>query len=183
MTVRDTFAWPRILLVGAVLASPLIAFAAPPPAGSGDDGHGAPREIDCHARRGPMPGPGFGGFPGGVRAWDAPPPYLAGLTLTEEQQDKVFGILYAAAPAIREQAKALRKGPERLGELTPTAQNQETRAKALADTSAKADSQLVLLRARAERDIYLLLTPEQRMRMLDRRRERLTHGAWGSPTP
>jgi protein CpxP len=183
MTVRDTFAWPRILLVGAVLASPLIAFAAPPPAGSSDDGHGAPREIDCHARRGPMPGPGFGGFPGGVRAWDAPPPYLAGLTLTEEQQDKVFGILYAAAPAIREQAKALRKAREALEELTTTAQYQETRAKALAEASAKADSQLALLRARTERDIYLLLTPEQRVQMLDRRRERPAHGPGPLPAP
>jgi protein CpxP len=95
----------------------------------------------------------------------------------------VFGILYAAAPAIREQAKALRKAREALGELTTTAQYQETRAKALAEASAKADSQLALLRARAERDIYLLLTPEQRVRMLDRRRERLARGAEGLPTP
>jgi DNA-binding transcriptional LysR family regulator len=32
-----------------------------------------------------MPGPGSGGFPGGEHAWDAPPPYLAGLSLTEEE--------------------------------------------------------------------------------------------------
>src|SRR5258708_36421522 len=126
MTVKDTIAWPRILLVGGVLASPLIGFAAPPPAGSGDDGRGAPRGIDCHARRRPMPGPGFGGFPGGERAWDVPPPYLAGLTLTEAQQDRVFGILYPAAPAIREQAKAPRKAREAREELTTPPQTQET---------------------------------------------------------
>jgi protein CpxP len=182
MTVNDTIAWPRILLVGVVLASPLVGFAAPP-ARSGDDGQGAPGGIDCYVRRGPMPGLGFGRFPASEFAWDVLPPYLAGLTLTEEQQDKVFGILYAAAPAIREQAKALRKAREALEELTTTAQYQETRAKALAEASAKADSQLALLRARAERDIYLLLTPEQRLRMLDRRRERLARGAEGLPTP
>jgi len=183
MAVRDTIAWPRILLAGAVLANPLIGFAATPPAGSGDNGHVAPRGIDCHARRGPMPGPGFGGFPGGERAWDAPPPYLAGLTLTEEQQDKVFGILYAAAPAIREQAKVLRNAREALEELTTTAQYQEARAKALAEASAKADSQLALLRARTERDVYLLLTPEQRVQILDQRRERQAHGAGPVPAP
>jgi protein CpxP len=180
MTVKDAIARRRGLLLGMVLASPLVGLGAQP-AGSANDGQSAASGIDCHARA--MPGPGFGRFPAGDLAWDVLPPYLTSLTLTEEQQDKVFGILYAAAPAIREQTKALRKAREALGELTTTAQYQETRAKALADTSAKADSQLALLRARAERDIYLLLTPEQRMRMLDRRRERLAHGAWSPPTP
>jgi Spy/CpxP family protein refolding chaperone len=112
-----------------------------------------------------------------------PPPYLAGIALTEEQQDKVFGILYAAAPVIREQAKALRKARQALEDLTTTAQYQETRAKALAEASSKADSQLALLRARTERDIYLLLTPEQRVQMLDRRRERQAHGPGRLPPP
>jgi protein CpxP len=182
MNIKDTIAWPKILLAAAVLASALVGLAAPS-AGSGDNGHGAPGGIDCHARRGPTPGPEFSRFPGSELAWDVLPPYLAGLTLTEEQQDKVFGILYAAAPAIREQAKGLRKAREALEDLTTTAQYQETRAKALAEASAKADSQLALLRARAERDIYLLLTPEQRVQMLDRRRERLAHGPAGQPTP
>jgi protein CpxP len=182
MTVKDTIAWPGILLVGVALSSPLVSFAGPP-ASSGDDARGTSRGIDCHARRGPVPGPGFGGLPGDERAWDVTPPYLAGIALTEEQEDKVFGILYAAAPVIREQAKALRKTRQALEDLTTTAQYQETRAKALAEASSKADSQLALLRARTERDIYLLLTPEQRVQMLDRRRERLAHGPGVLPTP
>jgi Spy/CpxP family protein refolding chaperone len=76
-----------------------------------------------------------------------------------------------------------RKAREALEELTTTAQYQETRAKALAEASAKADSQLALLRARTERDMYLLLTPEQRVQMLDRRRERLAHGPGPLPAP
>jgi protein CpxP len=182
MTVKDSIAWPGILLVGIALASPLAGFAGPP-AGSGDDAHGTPRGIDCPARRGAIPGPGVGGFSAGERPWDVPPPYLAGVALTEEQQDKVFGILYAAAPVIREQAKALRKARQALEDLTTTAQYQETRAKALAEASSKADSQLALLRARTERDIYLLLTPEQRMQMLDRRREMQAHGPGRLPPP
>src|SRR6267154_16696 len=93
MTVKDTIGWPEIVLFGVVLASPHVSFAVPP-AGSGDDGRGAARGIDCHARRGSIPGLRLGGFPRDERAWDVPPPYLAGLTLSEEQQDKVFGILY-----------------------------------------------------------------------------------------
>jgi hypothetical protein len=121
MTVEDSIAWPGILLVGIALASPLAGFAGPP-AGSGDDAHGTPREIDCPDRRGAIPGPGVGGFSGGERPWDVPPPYLAGVAL-------------------------------------------------------------VLLRARTERDIYLLLTPEQRVQMLDRRRERQAHGPGRLPPP
>jgi periplasmic protein CpxP/Spy len=180
MTVNEAIARRRSLLIGVVLATPLVGLAAPP-AGSAHDNQSAESGIDCPAHA--MTGHGFGRSPGGDLAWDVLPPYLAGLTLTEEQQDRVFGILYAAAPAIREQTKALRKARQALGELTTTAQYQEMRAKALADTSAKADSQLALLRARAERDIYLLLTPEQRMRVLERRREKLAHRAWGLPTP
>jgi protein CpxP len=178
MTVKHTFAWPRILLVGVVLANPLVGFAARP-AGPGEDGHGAVGGIDCHTRREPLPGPGFGH----EHPWDVPPPYLAGLTLSEEQQDKVFGILHAAAPAIREQAKALRKARAALEDLTATAQYEETRAKALAEASAKADSQLALLRARAQRDIYLLLTPVQRAQISDRRGEWGDHGPGGPPPP
>lgn len=170
---------PGILLAGLVLVSPLIGYAAPP-ADPGNDGGNAPGGSDFHARREPMPGAGFGAFPGSERGWDVPPSFLAGLILTDEQQDKVFAILYAAAPAIREQAKALRKAREALDDLTTTAQYGETRAKGLAEASAKADSQLALLRARTQREIYLLLTPEQRAQMSDRRRP---HGHGGPPAP
>jgi len=40
-----------------------------------------------------------------------------------------------------------------------------------------------LLRARTQRDIYLLLTPEQRAQISDRRREREAHGPGGPPPP
>jgi Spy/CpxP family protein refolding chaperone len=86
------------------------------------------------------------------------------------------------APAMREQEKALRKAREALEELTTTAQYEEARAKGLADASAKAESQIILLRARAEREIYLSLTPAQREKMLDLRRGKELHG-YGGPPP
>jgi len=180
MNLKHMNAWPRLLIATFAVASPVVGFAAPP-AGASDEGHSASGGVDCHAPRGPMAGPQFDPFPRGERAWDVPPPLLAGLTLTEEQQDRVFGILHAAAPAIREQAKAYRKAREALEDLTTTAQYGETRAKALVEASAKADGQLALLRARIERDIYLLLTPQQRVHMLEQRRERQARGGPGGP--
>jgi len=182
MNLKHTRAWPRMLVTSVVAASPLVGFATPP-VDSADEAHGAPGAFGCHAPRGPMAGPGFGSFPGGEHPWDIPPPFLAGLTLTEDQQDKVFAILHAAAPALREQEKALRQAREALEDLIATAQYEETRAKALANASANADSQLALLRARTERAIYLLLTPPQRAQLLDRRRERPAHGPGAPPPP
>jgi periplasmic protein CpxP/Spy len=166
------------LLAALVLTYPLVGLAAP--AGEG----GEPR-ITCDGPpgfqgRGPMPPPGgppgrgpFMGGPGpfvhGGPEWGAPPPFLAGLKLTEDQQDKVFAIVYAAAPAMREHAKALRKAREALMDLNTSAQYDEGNARTLADAAAKADSQLTLLRVHTEHEIYALLTPEQRKELEDRR--------------
>jgi protein CpxP len=173
----------RALAAAGVLAAGLIltatSFAAPPggpPDGERDRACGRMGPHDFHL----MPPPGVGGpghfFGMGMGMgmgpeWGGPPPFLAGLDLTDDQQDKVFSIVHAAAPAIREQAKALRKAHEALRELDTSAQYDESRAKSLADTAAKADSQLMLLRVHAEHEIYALLTPEQRKDLEERRQE------------
>lgn len=181
MRIHRAIAGPMILATGLFLTSPLVSFAAPPGGPDGDH-HGVacgPGPMALHGDfpgfRGPPPGPGprpdF--FPGGE--WGAPPPFLAGLKLTEEQQDKVFEILYAAAPAIRTQSKALHKAREALMELNTSEQYDESRAKALADTAVKADSQLTLLRIHSEHEIYALLTPEQRKELSDRHHDKGAH--------
>jgi protein CpxP len=162
---------PSILVAVVLLACPPASFAAPPagPDG-GHDGRCGPR--DFQGFRGPPPprGAEFGGFPGGGVGFGAPP-FLAGLKLTDEQQDKVFAIVYAAAPAVRDQAKALRKAHEALHDINESPQYDENKVKSLADSAAKADSQLTVLRVRTEHEIYALLTPEQRKQLEDRRRE------------
>jgi len=45
-----------------------------------------------------------------------------GLKLSEDQQDKVFAILHAAAPAMREQSKAVHKAREALHDVGRTPQ-------------------------------------------------------------
>jgi protein CpxP len=156
----------RTLAASLLLAGSLCAYAAPPADG---DPHFNCAGPDSHAFRGPPPGPRFGGFPG--EGWEGPPPFLRGLHLTEEQQDKVFAIVHAAAPALRDQEKALRKAREALRDLNESPQYDESRVKGLADTAAKADSQLIVLRARTEHEIRALLTPEQLKDLQEHRRE------------
>jgi periplasmic protein CpxP/Spy len=161
---------PRVLAASLLLTVPLSAFAAPPADGEphfncpGPDFHG------FRGPPGPPPGPHFRGFPG--EGWGGPPPFLAGLHLSEEQQDKVFALVHAAAPALREQEKAARKAREALRDLNESPQYDEGRLKGLADTAAKADSQLMVLRARTERQVLALLTPEQLKQLHEHRHER-----------
>jgi periplasmic protein CpxP/Spy len=167
MKIHRVSIQPRILAAAVLLTCPLASLAAPPPGpDGGHDGRcGGP---DMHAFRGPPPGPEFGlpevGF-------GAPPPFLAGLHLTDDQQDKVFAILYAAAPAMRERSKALRKAHEALRDLDESPQYDENRVKGLADSAAKAGSELTVLRLRTEHEIFALLTAEQRKQLEEHRHE------------
>lgn len=125
---------------------------------------------------GPMPGrPVRGmlppqGFP------DSPlPPFLRGINLTEEQLDKIFSIQHAQAPLLREKAKAAHKTHEELLVMVTSERYDEPTAKGLAETSARALADLGLLRATTDRQIYALLTAEQRAqvnKLLSAQRER-----------
>lgn len=97
------------------------------------------------------------------------PPFLRGLKLSEEQQDKVFAILHEQAPKMREQAKTARQAHTELRDLALAEQYDEARARALADSGAKAMAEMALMRMRTERQIVALLTPEQRQAMSDRK--------------
>jgi len=116
-------------------------------------------------------GPGFG----------ASPPFLAGLHLTDEQQDKVFAIVYAAEPVMHEQTKALRKAHEALHELNEADQLDEGKAKNLAEAAAKAESQLMVLRLRTEHQILALLTPDQKKQLEEHRRQAHEHDGGHPP--
>jgi Spy/CpxP family protein refolding chaperone len=119
-------------------------------------------------------GPGFG-------AEDRRPPYLMGLHLSEDQDDKVFGILHAAAPEMRERSKAAHKAREALREMGQSAQYDAAKAASLAQALGAAENQLALLRARTDHEIFALLTPDQRTRVAEGPREDRPHGADGPP--
>jgi protein CpxP len=185
MTIHRALIRPSILAASLLITGSLAVHAASPspPSPDGDRG-GRCGGPDFHAFRGvPPPGPEFGPFGFGGGGFGGPPPFLAGLRLTDDQQDKVFAVLYAAAPAMREQAKALRKAHEALRDLNDSPQYDENRVKGLADSAAKADSQLTVLRVHTEHEIYALLTPEQRKQLQEHRHERGPRDKDGSPPP
>ncbi len=104
-------------------------------------------------------GPGMGG--------EMMPPHLHGLNLSEAQRDKIFEIMHAQAPAIREKAKAMRKADDDLRALASADDYSDAKARALADTAAKAMSEITLARARTERQVFEVLTPEQRKQLAE----------------
>jgi periplasmic protein CpxP/Spy len=112
---------------------------------------------------------------------DHPPPYLMGIKLTDEQEDKVFSILHAAAPEFREHVKAARKAREALHDLGQSSAYDANKAVVLAQSEASAESQLSLLHARTDHDIFLVLTQEQRAQIADKRRQHDDHGDRGAP--
>lgn len=158
------------LLAGSLLSicSPASSAGMPP------DDHAGP---GCHG--------GFGGPPGPPMAFRGPghdglqpelfetrpPPYLRDLNLSEDQADKVFAILHAAAPTLRDQAKAAHKAHEALHGLGRAESFDSAHASQLAEAQGKADAQLELTRLRVDHDIYRVLTPEQRTQIEDRERE------------
>lgn len=99
-----------------------------------------------------------------------------GMLLDEAQQDKVFAIVHAQEPQMREQAKAARHAHAALHAMAATGQFDEAKASALAQALGKAEASLALLRARTDAQVNALLTPEQR-------RQNAEHGPRGEQRP
>lgn len=184
--MTSSFATTR--LTRGVLSTLGLAFVAgAAPAASAADGpaHDGPKDPHaCAPDRHPGPPgmPGSMGFQGPMDVLaDRPPPYLMGVNLTEEQQDKVFSILHAAAPEFREHMKAARKAHDALRDLGQSVTYDNGKAATLAQAAASAQSQVELLRTRVDHEIYMLLTPEQRARIAEKRRERDAHGEPPAP--
>lgn len=114
------------------------------------------------ARGGGMMGGGHGerGMMGGA--------FLRGLDLTDEQRDKVFAVMHANAPAMREQGKVLRATRSELSKLALSTQYDEAKARALTERAAQAMSTMGQLRARAMNEIFRALTPEQQAKVTER---------------
>ncbi|MGE5385062.1 MAG: Spy/CpxP family protein refolding chaperone [Betaproteobacteria bacterium] len=118
---------------------------------------------------GPMPGAGMPPPHHGAMPFEGPGHHgmFRGIKLSEEQQDKLFSIMHAAAPTMHEQMKALRKAQEELRTLARAPRFDEAAAQRQADTIARATAELAMLRVRTERQGYELLTPEQRKQLAE----------------
>lgn len=91
-----------------------------------------------------------------------------GLDLSEEQRDKLFELMHAQAPVMREHAKTARAAQRELRDLARAETFDAERAKALAEASAQAKSEMAQLRARNQHAVLQILTPEQRQKWQDR---------------
>jgi protein CpxP len=143
---------PITLIAPVLLAASLtivsLATAQPtPPQPSTRGEHGAGRDDD----RGPGPN----------------------LQLTEAQQDKLFALGHAAAPARRDREKAIRRAQDGLRELAESSHFDEAKAAALAQTLGQAFAAEEVDHAREQARFLALLTPEQRAAMQE---EKAQHG-------
>lgn len=156
-------------------ALPGHAQAMPTPAHGGDMQDGGPRGGQLPpggpmGHGGPMQGGPMHGGPmeGGPMQHGGPGlPFLHGVELSEAQQDKVFAITYAAEPSMREQGKAARAAHEALRALAGSAQYDDKKASALAQTIGQSAAAAALQQARIESQVLALLTPEQRKQLAD----------------
>ena len=103
-----------------------------------------------------------GGDGGGMRM-------LRGLDLTDAQRDQIFQIHYAQMPEMRAQRMAARTARKELRDLALAPEYDAAKAKAAADTYAKASAQLALMRVDSMRKVLAVLTPEQRKQLEERR--------------
>lgn len=152
-----------LMAAGSItLALPLAAFANPAPGGEGCHG---PMSMERGGHR-----PEFGMFGGHS------PGYLRGLNLSEEQQDKIFNLMHAQAPAARAKIKELREARSNLEALVRSSAYDEARVRSLTDKAAVAMADLARMHARTEHQIYQLLTPEQRQALEERKDRRDDRG-------
>lgn len=98
------------------------------------------------------------------------PPHLAALGLSEAQEDKIFYILHAEAPAIRNNFKQQRKLREEIDKLVTSPGFDEKKARQLSTELARAQGDAIFSRINTESRIRAVLTPEQLIK-LDEKRE------------
>ncbi len=95
------------------------------------------------------------------------PPFVHGIELSEAQEDKVFAILHAQEPYLRDQGKAAAKAHEALRALGSAEQYDDAKAAALAKDGATAMANIALQHARTEQKLLAVLTAEQRKKQAE----------------
>lgn len=87
---------------------------------------------------------------------------LQRLDLSEAQEDKIFDLMHAQAPIMREQMRALRKSEQDLKTLKNAPDYSDAKARTLVDQIAKQRADMEMSRLQNERKVLDVLTPEQR---------------------
>lgn len=98
--------------------------------------------------------------------------FLRGLDLTEAQEDRIFEIQHALAPAKREYHKEIRKLRDQQRELVQSASYDSGKMKKLVDQETKLTAEHRLTMAEAKHKMYQVLTEEQRKQVAEREAQR-----------
>jgi len=141
----------------AAFAGPALAAPDAPPPGAPAAGH-AGADPDAG-------GPGFGRGPGphpGPHMGGPGLPFLRGIALSEAQEDRLFAILHAQAPQLREQEKAERKALDALDAMRESGRVDDAGAAAHARALGQAVAAQELLHVRTAAQVMALLTPQQK---------------------
>jgi Spy/CpxP family protein refolding chaperone len=96
--------------------------------------------------------------------------FARGLQLNGAQEDQIFRILHASAPAMREHHKAVQRARATLDELVRADTYDTARARELAEAEGKARVELSLARAETLHLLRQVLTAEQRATLDQRER-------------
>jgi hypothetical protein len=166
----NRYQWLKVLAMGtAVIGLPMAVMAHGPMGNAPQDcpplSHlGGPMALPPHNLFPKVPVPGM--FPE-LPPPGAMPPFLRGLTLTEAQEDKVFALMHAGIPGVRDQLKAGFKAMEELRALAASDNFDAEKARRLAETQAKAMAQVALMHAELDAKVRAILTPEQRKQFDD----------------
>jgi protein CpxP len=103
---------------------------------------------------------------------------LRGLDLTDQQRDKIFDIMYAQVPALRDKMKALRTQRQQLRDASLTTHYDAKRVRELADAEAKTMAEVQVMHAESTNKIFALLTPEQQKQVTTRVADGRRPGRW-----
>jgi Spy/CpxP family protein refolding chaperone len=97
------------------------------------------------------------------------------LDLTEAQRDQIFRIRHESAPAMRERMKSARAAQQALRQAAADPNADSGRIRQLADAVGKAHADAAVARVETHRKVLAILTPEQRSKLEQSRRDGRGH--------
>jgi protein CpxP len=97
---------------------------------------------------------------------------LRDLDLSEAQRDRVFSILHAQAPQLRNQMREARQARQALQQLALAGELDEAKLQEAAQRASRAGADLAVLRTRTQNALYKELTAEQQSRLKARMERR-----------
>lgn len=161
--------WGLVVLTSmSVAVAQSVSPPPPPPPPSAPDTD----EIRIIERDFEFIGPRRSGSELGIETWELTPRMLTRmadeLALTPAQQGKITEIMATYRPKMRELRRQLMSESQQLRQLGPEADDFDVRSKAAADRMGALSADLVVQGSALRKQVWGVLTPEQRVRLAQR---------------